>query len=524
MPSVYLPVPESDLSIGRVAVLTVVRQLLEITNLNPKTMVVYRGESVAIAQHGSTVDSQDRSSVLASTDMVTVEAVESYTAYGLTATAIARAEVEPVFVDEFLDVMLRPIYSSNNMEITFKFKSKSENLAKRWRDDIRMRVSQMRDINLHKIEYHYSHPLEFMVILAEIHKLREETEGYGDKFEQYLFDNSTTRLTEIANLSGSLVNYAITESGLRVQGLFDFLPEGAPREITKGDEAGTWVTEFIYRFTYDKVVGMSFRYPIMVHNQLLPERFIPKPIDDHNQADLGFTHSGNSFNRLETQNLQNLKAESFVDFAIPANDQFLPNNMFPSMKGVISALCSIDPTDKKYLVDLHELGDVMIDKDVMEFFEKVEWKYLTVPLQSIFNVSIFRHSYLANDRDFFVNNKLQVRSKDELNLRKNHRVILSLCTDIELLPVAALKRMKMFPKAAAKILKAIKITRFKIEALRYKCDLSMFVKDLANVGPTRQQLDDGMVGMMTVQTGYIVSRDGVRGNRLEDAPLQFYRN
>lgn len=515
MPSIDLPVPESDKNIARQAVFAVVRQVMEITNIPKDTLVVYKGKSEAIAQHGSTAQSSAQP-LLASTNMLTVEVIENFTPNGVATTATSRLENEPIFVDEFLDIMLRPIYSSNEMEIQAVYKSKSQNAAMRWRDDIRNRVSQMRDVNMHGLEYHYSPPREFIYILREIHKLREATDGYGDKFEEYLFQNSTTKLTEIANQSGGIVDYAVAESQLRIQGMFDF--DVTPREITKGEDAGQWVAEFTYKFILDRPTACHFRYPIMVHNQLLDRKLIPVQPDDHNKHDRQFTRSGKAIHYFETQNLAAKDYGKQLEFRVPETDEFIPNVTPPDLHGVFSVLCSIDPTDKKYLLDLKDLGDIKIDSDIMEFIKAVEWKYLTIPMASMLHVSVYRHSYLANDRDFFVNNQQQVRCREDVSLRKNHRVLFSLMKDLQVVQPAALKRMKMFPKAAVKILSAMRATHFQIEALRYVVDLRQFVKDLPRVGPSRQQMDNAHVGMNTVMSGYVVARDGVRGSSFADAP------
>lgn len=505
MPTINITLPETDKNVARKAVFAVVRQVMEITGIPQDTIVNYKGDSDGNMQYGSTFPtSEDKQTTkMASENMLAIEVVENYTENGVATTAMARPENLPIFLDQYLDIILKPAYSSNEFEVNIKYRANSRTSAKRWRDDIRMKVSQMRDVHYHKLEYHYSVPREFLAILREIHRLRENVEGYGEDFETYFLTNSTTKMTEIANQSGTIVDYAIAESQVRVQGFFDFAVE--PAEITKGPNAGQWESEFTYKFILDKPLSCVFQYPIMVHNQLLDEKYIPLPAPDTDPIDKSYTYSLSAISQFEGPNIAAKYYDAFAPIKIPEHDEFIPNVMPPEMMGIMSILCEIDPAQPKYYVDLHELGEIELDSDILEFFEKVEWKYLTVPYQSMFHLSVFRHSTLATDTLTYATSGLKVMSRIDLPLRRNHRVVLSLVKDIERVNPLALKRLKMFPKAAAKVLATIRVTKYKLEAVRRKADLTMFGSHLPNVGPSRDQIDAAHIGFNTVATSFIAA-------------------
>lgn len=506
MPNVYIPLPETDKSVARKAVFAVVRQVMEITSIPADTMVNFKGDSDGNMQFGSTIPGSEdtRKTKLSSENMLAIEIMETYTENGVATMATTRDENLPIFMDSDLDIILRPIYSSNEIEINITYRANSRTAAKRWRDDIRMRVSQLRDVNIHKLEYHYTVPREFLYILREIHKLREATEGYGEDFDTYFRTNSTSKLTDITNQAGTVVDYGVPESQIRILGYFDF--ETAPAEITKGENAGQWTSEFTYKFIFDKPVGCNFRYPIMVHNQLLDMKLVPDPALDTDPLDKAWTYSLRDIYKMENPNIVTRHYDEFAPVRIPNHDEFRPNIMPHQMMPVISILCEIDPTQPKYYLDLHELGDYQIDPDIMEFIEKVEWKYLTLPYKSLLHLSVFRHSTLATDRNTTVTSDVKLMSTVDLSLRKNHRVLVSLVKDIDIVDAGALRRLKMFPKAAAKILSAIKVNIHKLEVVRHKADLTSFGSLLPQVGSSRQQINEAHVGMGTLSIGFIVAR------------------
>ena len=517
MPSIFLPLPEVDKSITRPVVFDVVRQVMEITQIPSDVPITYLGEGESAAQQSSKIagDQLAGNTVLSGNSLLTIEIADLYDENYVSTTAIAQTEHPPVILDNNLGVMIRPIYSNNEIEITFKYRCRSRTHALRWRDDIRMRTSHMRDINLHEGVYHYSLPTPFMTIMKEIHELRENVAGYGEDFDSYLHTCATTKMTEVSNLAGKAKTFAFAESQVRIQGLFGF--QIAPQEITKGNEAGQWVCEFTYKFNFSKPLGMHMQYPVMIHNQLLDMRFIPQPAFNDDSTDKSFSHSLSALNHFEVPTVQSRYHNHYTPIKYPEHDEFIPDNAPPDMLGVASALCQVDPTDDKYLLDL---TDMELDDEIAEFMKKVEYPYLTKPYKSIFHVSLYRWQHLTSDRNIFVDNNLRVKSSNPLSLRTNHRVRLSMVNDIECLDTEALRRLRRYPNVLRKALMAINITKHKLNMISGKINLLNYFPDLPNVGVSLATVRNQHIGFNTVQTSYIVARDGIRGDKLSDYKKQ----
>lgn len=494
MPNVSILVPETNQSVLRPVVMGIVRDLMYITKIPKETSILYPEDGGKIAQPGSTIaSSEEERSVFPNMDKILIEVDESDNSASILSTAIARPEHLPVFLDDEIGVFIKPIYSYADIQITFKFMASSRSQAIRWRDDIKMRTSAGRDINLHKLTYHYIIPDKIIEILKEIHTLREKQAGYGDEFEKYLLDNSTGRFTEVTNLGGSNVRPAIGESQMRVQGIFNF--EFAPEKIENDSDNNGWVGSFTYKFSFDKPVACNLRYPAMVHNTLIKKSLMPSEhaydIDEHFQT---FSLSLSALNFFEAQ-LQTEKAINFKSsIVIPPFDEFIPASIPSGTVSIFSALCQLNNQDKKNLVNLKELGEVVLDSDVMTFIRESEWCYLTKPYKSIFNVALYKSMYLSAWQNIEVTAQLDVKAIADLSLRTSHRVRLSIVADLGLLDKQALERLKAYPKAAVKILSAIS------EAVRnYPGQFQNVTKDdLANIARNR-------ASMKTVQIASIIA-------------------
>jgi hypothetical protein len=106
---------------------------------------------------------------------------EEYLADRMLVNVAFRPENNFVFRDDRLDTSICPMYSSTRVTISFKYRAKDKTEAIRWRDDIRNRTSMNREHFLHDITYHYLVPLEQIVILKEIHRMREAGAPDGEE-------------------------------------------------------------------------------------------------------------------------------------------------------------------------------------------------------------------------------------------------------------------------------------------------------------------------------------------------------
>ena len=454
MPNVSVLVAETKQSVLRPVVLAVVRQLMEITKIADTVPILYPDDIGKTHQPGSAITGEEEKTVFPGNDKVVIDVEEDHDPANILSTAIAKAEQVPIFQDNMLGILIKPIYSSMNVTINFKFKGASKSIVTRWRDDIRLRTSAARDVNLHTCSYHYVIPKSLMIILKELHRLRENVEGYDEDFTKYVLDNSTTRLTNVANLSGEVVEPAIAETQLRIVGVFDF--EGVPEKLENEEDGNGWIGSFTYKFKFDKPLACNMTYPLMVHNQTLDTKYRPDvPAYDLDNQLQTYSLSLAALHNFESQEQVGKYVDLTKPISIPAFDEFEAASTVPGTFPVFTVLCQLDLTDKKSLLNLNELGDVAIDSDILEFIKGIEYRYLNIPFKSILHLDLYRFESLTREDTITIDADLNVKAVNDLSLRTNHRIRFSIMGDITYLDNAAIRRMLMYPKAAMKIVQAI---------------------------------------------------------------------
>lgn len=453
MPHINLTIADVDQAVTRPVILSIVRQIQEITKIDKGIQILFPGDILTNQTPGGNIDSQnERLARFDQNRFAFIEVEESYNVDALATTAVMRKEHIPVFVDSRLGVEVTPIYSTTDININFKYRSISKTEVMRWRDDIRVKVSQYRDINIHDVEYHYPIPNAILTVIQEIHDKREEVAGYGQNIQEYIFGCATDRLKVIGDLVGKSARLAVAEKQCRIQGFFGF--DALPEKPERDDSNGTWSITFSYRFSFEKPIACRMSYPVMVHNQLLEKEFVEfaNKAPDLDMVSKSFPLSLHAFNAFETTTTMNARRKPNLIIRIPDFDDYLIPDVLRGTGTILMALCEVDAADKRTLLNLNELGDIVLDQDILDFIKASETPYLNKLYNSIFNLSLYRNNFLASHDSLICDANLNVRSTRDLDLRIQHRIRLSITVDLAMLQGKAIARLREHPKALVKVI------------------------------------------------------------------------
>lgn len=500
MPVVSAPLPEVDQNITRPAILDIVRQIKDLTGIPADVSVNFIAQGEARTQYGSTVESQDDTTRIASGKMVTIEVEEQYDEGFFATNAGHRPEQLPDFCDNRLGIFIKPIYATCNYEINFTYKTPSRNEALRWRDDAHFNASQMRDVNMHELTYHYLLPDPFWTLLRHLYDMREAQAGYGQTFDEYVMDHLTTRATQLTSQNGEKQRTAIRETQMRVQGFFDFQAE--PQKQEKNTEKGNWEVHFTYRFSFSKPIKSAMHYPVVVHNQLIDEKFIPTLVIDHERVQARMGLSTNALHYFEAPQMQQrLVGEKLLRYS-PSCDEWTPDTTPPNTSAHLSLLVGADTAAAGVLLSLDDIGEYTLSEDVLAFIKATEYQWVNKLHASLIQVSVYKDTHLVRYDRFSVTSDLKVTLHEPLNLRSTYRVLISFCNDITKVHPRAIRRLLPYPNALQKLVRATGPSRGQLRRLLPEVDIEQYFMDLPDGGYSRQEITNSIVSMKTVQLGY----------------------
>ena len=137
--------------------------------------------------------------------------------------------------------------------------------------------------------------------------------------------------------------------------------------------------------------------------------------------------------------------------SIPTFDEFTPDGIVPKTLAVFNALCAISDDNKRDLFNFNELGDTVIDDDILKFIMTSEYPFMAKPYASILHVSLYRSMALTNDKMLAVDAQGNVVATEDLSMRQSHRARFSIVGDLNMLSRDALIRLRNNPAAADKL-------------------------------------------------------------------------
>jgi hypothetical protein len=336
--------------------------------------------------------------------------------------------------------------------------------------------------------------------------LRENVDGYGDTFDKYFEDNRTPKMTYLTNQSGTAGMWAVPETQTQIQGWYDW---ELPEEATHDGTGSTVTTSFNYKFFYSRPTMMAMIYPIMVHNQLLDQKFRDVPLRDQNDVLKSYAYHTRVLAEFESAKMSQ---QQLIDFgySIPTFDEFMPRAVPIKTQRLVTVLFTIDDIDPTLFLNLTNLGQVQFTPEILEYM-KSEGNYMTRPGMSVINVALYRDDVMvgANPPVIDIDADLNVRALTPINRRQQHHIRVGLLLDLDLLRGDALSRLQNHPNAALQILQAIDPT---LEARGYlskvvgdnfisKASLRMAIANILPANnPSGSRMQYNTVQVMFVET------------------------
>lgn len=451
MPISHLPIPDVEQMVSRPVVTSIVKDILVWTGQDPaKTLIIYPGESSQPFQSGSDISSGSLDTAnpqFKGQNYIEVEVQEREDPTRLKSTPVFYPNERAVFMNEPLFTYVYPVKSYNEVTITLRYRMRDKNQARRWRDDIRARISQDRGERIHELHFSYGFPELYMNILKSIHELEEKQGGEGLSWEEWFLKYSKQRITQVTDRAGNNEAWMVAEKQIRAIGWFDW---ETPDDITKEDDPIGWLASFTYKLYFDKPISMGIQYPNVVHNQVIPIQYrkMEQDYDLDNRLIDGAAMTMN-LREFESRWIRQIRPQQAQE-RIPYWDDFVSATAIPDTVAVLDTLSLIRPSDMKSIVDYKDLGDRNLEPILLDFIRS-ESPWITKPLQSVLNVSLYEDKDLMDATAVTFTDGALSASKD-LDIKKTYHARLSLYTDWTKLSKETLERLRIKGKVVMMLL------------------------------------------------------------------------
>jgi len=451
MPAVVKTIAETTQAITRPVVLGAIELLKQYTGIKKEVQVQVFTNSNASATPGSTLDGGNGDNVrFDAHEKVKVDYTEEYDdTDALTAPTNWRDNV-PVFLDEPLQIFLRPVYVKATVNLRVEYRCPNEAAAQRWISEIRTYVSMERAELPMELEYSYQIPMAYMVILAHLHDLRESTAGYNQSYVDYLREKFDDRVTVEKTNAEKGHQFSVQERQGGILGWFDFT---MVPQAERNDSNGTWTASFGFTFTYDKPISMMLNYPVVVHNRVVDAKYRKDPTP--------YTLTEKrlmNISRRAYESLPFTRPKVFEHpiggFVVPSFDDWNPRSFDPHTTSVFTTLVIVDSDDPYQVTNLRDMGRWEINPILLE--------WTIANRKSVFkkNMSPFViELYTGNDRwtheALYLDESLNLRTVTPLDERKVHHLRFAMVSDLSVLSEPYAKALCLSGKVAQEVLRIV---------------------------------------------------------------------
>lgn len=448
MPVVSIPLEDTNRTILNDVYFKIVRDINNHIKIpNSSIVVMHKDIETTLTDNSTnaTLNTKPNLPSTASKRKVQVNITEDYNEDALGTTSTHEVGAFPIFVDSDINVFIYPIYITTDINIEFNYFTNSKTEATRIRDDIRVRLSQTRNILMHDIEYNVLIPDVVEDFIVDVYELKNRL--VPSTLEDYFREHTTKRihvLTDMANRENAKI--AVYEKQVRVVGVFDFSP--LPEKIEANNDEGNYKISFNYKLTLNIPRSMVMRYPVMVCNRPLPAKYL-QFIEDGKVNSTEEYRRDLNYNTFSMYNLGYFEAHRFlqhkVDINLPMNiplfDEFNERTGYHGYAILVSFLTDINETDKKSLFNLTQIDPYYIPDKLLNFIRDVERPFITTPLRSFLYLGLWQDDRHYDNNILELDADLNIKSTKELSLFKPTRVTISFILDISLLPEEAIDRL-----------------------------------------------------------------------------------
>ncbi len=343
-------------------------------------------------------------------------------------------EGTPLIGDDRLGLSVIPVYDNVTYKVNMVYTSSSRNKLQEFRERLRALLFTGNEVNLHRVEFSLALPDAVSHVVNEVYRLREGNAGYGQTMAEYMLEAGNSNIIIATDGSGTSGELRWTINQLDVEGYY----EDTDLLDLADNEDATYTMELPYTFTINKPLMVKFKYPLVVHNQLMNKELIDPGVQEVE----GKTKSLDTTTNSGFDNNSRLVNNPFTEYPVinPSVDPYRVDTNIHGFFPIVQSLCLVGD-DKKQLLSLDALGKNIVYDKMGDYITNTGKDFITNKFESLFHVRLFINGKIRHMDRLAVNDDLIVSSKKELNPRDMHHVVLYSVYDFNYLSQRALERL-----------------------------------------------------------------------------------
>jgi len=473
MPQFSYPIPDIYQMITRPVIVSVIKQIMEGTGISKDAFIEYKGEHNQVPTWRSFISKeniQDQGAKMVFIEKVQVDVEENPLEEFILSTPYHYPDNKKVWEDPTLGITLSPFYERAEYTVNFTYRTPDKGTATQWRSNM-MRRMKIKFSDMSMIaRYQIIIPQLIIHFLNQFYKMRENIAGYGDTWNDYFLKNRLQHMVKLVDQAGNNPEIAFDETQLDILGNFQFTD--APKE-ERQEDGSCYTISFSYKFRFDHPRGFVLKYPLVIHNQLVPRDFrppTPHRYDPH--AILG--NSSQSMSRYDViiQQVGGKKEGLIGGHLVPWFDDWSPDKGYHNTSPLLQLLCKIDADDPTALIDLRALqGSGLKFSDTLRDYMAANHRDLQKHAACGIHYAVYVNNDMLDSREYYVTKDLVVRTRNTMDMRNVYHVVIFIMNDLLSLTPDAKRTLQwnpaMFKELVSSLEPSIDVDSIEVLAGKY---------------------------------------------------------
>lgn len=451
MPRIIIPIPDVYEEVERRIAMAMSKLIVEVGGIQKDIPISYPGWSEQRTQQNSVGIKNDQSNPIrpSTTSKLSITMSEEYVESDYLTTTVHQQNNLNLFADGAIPVRMAPIYLPTEGTLTVTYRCLDLKEATAFRDYFRIRCSENRGEFILKAKYHYGFPIKAFAILEEIHRLRENVAGYGDTLADWIKNHISEKMSIVTTQAGTQPLMVFNEEQDNIVAFFDFTE---PPEIQSADNGAVRTVDFTFKYRYEKPAYMLLKYPLVIHQQILGEKF-RGDVSDKSYSKMQGSKSIISQNYDYFRNLYTKPDGMYVGVRIPYYDDWENPNQHQQTFNIVTALMAFRSENVGETVDLNELPNYQLAPLVKQFFEENP-AWITKYTASPFLVTVFKDDVPVSEDLIEMDSNLVVHFNFPMTLRNTYHIQISLLANLTIIENANLEKLREYPDLCKLIFQA----------------------------------------------------------------------
>ena len=419
MPTAVVQLVGLEKTVTNRVITSVVRSFLEQTNLDKDTRLKIKSSFDQFSTKGLGDLKEDNA--IPQLKNMKIEYEETVDIASTDTMAIHQGEYRDFFTTDVPEVHIRPVYIDSNMDITIQFKSTSKDRIVTWKNTILTYIARNTAFTIEDLVYTYLLPNQIFNLLWRIYKLAKPHLPLYSDFYQWLGAHSDGRLLWGADLTGTFRDVFIKEVQSRVYVRWDI---AILENQVKETEDGKYVTDFVLKLTYQKPISIVAKYPTLICNKLLPEKYILplSVIRDTDRRQVDRDRFLSDLVLFENQILVDMSGKKYIRYpwwdegtVPPYHKDFVP---------IASILVSITEDNLRDLLSLTDMDLLVLNSDIEYWLCNGGNERVTKSYEAPIYIKLLENDRYVEDSAIEVDTDLNIKATKDLSICKEYRIVI----------------------------------------------------------------------------------------------------